>query len=156
MTVIIKETGSLFDEPVEAIVNAVNCVGVSGKGIALEFRRQFPHYQTAYENACFLDMIKPGQCHLWRGEYHQDPRYIISFPTKVHWRQKSQGNFIINGVRSLVDMIAFNQITTVAMPAVGCGEGGLHWDGVLILLVKYLTPIDCVVTVFVPGAEKRQ
>lgn len=154
MTVIIKESGSLFDEPAEALVNAVNCQGVSGKGVALEFKKRYPEYQAAYEDACARRLVTIGSVYLSHGD--GKTKFIISFPTKQGWRDKSMLRYISFGLRDLVKKIEEYGITSIAMPAIGCGEGGLDWVSVQRLIRYRLDPIEwCVVTVFAPGAEKK-
>ena len=119
--------GNLFDAEVEAITNAVNCVGIMGKGIALEFKQRYPDAFAAYKQQCDTGQIRLRQVFIFdRGET-QSPRYIVHFPTKRHWRDSSQIEDIETGLRSLVSELHRMQIDSIAIPALGCGLGGLEW-----------------------------
>ena len=121
------EKGNLLEAPTEALVNTVNEVGVMGKGIALIFRESFPENTRAY-----LDAAKEGDVHVGRmlivpTESLFGPRWIINFPTKKHWRQPSRLDWIRAGLRDLVRVIREQGIASIAIPPLGCGNGGLEW-----------------------------
>src|SRR5580700_9852541 len=101
MTVTIK-SGDLLKEESEAIVNTVNCVGVMGKGIALQFKQRWPQNFKVYANACKHNQIKPGKVFIHDMGQWEEPRYIINFPTKVHWRGDSKIEYIESGLRDLI------------------------------------------------------
>lgn len=133
--------GDLFDSGADILVNTVNCVGVMGKGIALEFKRRFPEYYADYRKACNEGLVKPGVCRLWIYK-----PIIISFPTKDHWRNPSKIEWIESGLKSLIQRIATVQdnpflkdAKVVAIPALGCANGGLDWVEVKPLIEKELS-----------------
>lgn len=123
--------GDLLAAPAEALVNAVNTVGVMGKGIALQFRRTFPEMFAAYEVECRAGKIRIGMMHVFdRGESVGRGRWIINFPTKRHWRERSRLADVESGLSDLVVVIQQFRIESVAIPPLGCGLGGLDWDDV--------------------------
>jgi O-acetyl-ADP-ribose deacetylase (regulator of RNase III) len=129
MTVTIK-SGDLLKDNSEAIVNTVNCVGVMGKGIALQFKQRWPQNFKAYAAACERKEVRPGKMFVYSlGEWAQ-PRFIINFPTKVHWRGDSKIEYIEEGLRDLLSQIERLGIKSIALPPLGCGNGGLDWDAV--------------------------
>jgi O-acetyl-ADP-ribose deacetylase (regulator of RNase III) len=120
--------GNLFDADVEAIVNAVNCVGVMGKGIALEFKKRFPGNFIAYKAACDAGQIQLSRVFTYDNGTSAKPRYIVNFPTKHHWRNASRLEDIRSGLDSLTAEINRLGIHSIAIPALGCGLGGLDWQ----------------------------
>jgi O-acetyl-ADP-ribose deacetylase (regulator of RNase III) len=122
--------GNLFDADVEAIVNAVNCVGVMRKGIALEFKRRFPSNFIAYKIACDAGELQLGRVFIHDEGPSATPRYIVNFPTKHHWRNPSRLEDIRSGLDSLAAEIDRLKIHSIAIPALGCGLGGLDWQDV--------------------------
>ena len=128
-------TSSIFAVDAEAIVNPVNCVGVSGAGLALEFARRFPENDRLYREACRENRIRPG-VGLITETGQESPRYIINFPTKRHWREPSHMADVKLGLRNLHRQLLLREIRTVAMPALGAGLGGLDWRDVRRLMVK--------------------
>jgi O-acetyl-ADP-ribose deacetylase (regulator of RNase III) len=127
-------TGDLFESDAEALVNAVNCVGVMGKGIALEFRRRFPRMFEAYRRRCEAGRLRPGR--VWA--VRDGGRVIVSFPTKDHWRDGSRIQDVEAGLRSLRELLVNEGISSVALPALGCGLGGLDWDVVAAAIHREL------------------
>lgn len=142
----------LAHDDVEALVNAVNCVGVAGKGIALAFRKKWPENFKAYESMCKVGVVRPGRTFVFdRGE-GASPRYLINFPTKDHWRDPSRIAFIRDGLSDLVSQIRNLGIRSIAVPAIGCGLGGLSWDEVKPLVVGTLGVVEGLdVRLFEPG-----
>lgn len=135
----IKETkGNLFNSKSEVLVNAVNCVGVMGKGIALQFKQKFPaEYFKAYKTACQNGELAIGKVQVYELKNTQtNPRYIINFPTKNHWRELSKIEYIESGLQSLTEAVEQYEIKSIAMPALGCGLGGLDWNDVKPLIEK--------------------
>jgi O-acetyl-ADP-ribose deacetylase (regulator of RNase III) len=122
--------GDLLKQDAEALVNAVNCVGVMGRGIALQFRQAFPDNFKIYESACRRGEVRPGFMLVFETRRHTNPRYIINFPTKRHWRDKSRMADIESGLVALVGEIKNRGISSIAVPALGCGLGGLEWPEV--------------------------
>jgi O-acetyl-ADP-ribose deacetylase (regulator of RNase III) len=139
--------GDIFQSPAQVLTNAVNCVGVMGKGIALEFKNRFVGLFEAYETLCDKGEVKPGQPYLWENDRVQ----ILNFPTKRHWRDDSRIEDIEAGLKFLAENYAKMGIDSLAMPALGCGLGGLSWSDVQPLIDKYLGSIvDLDVYVYQP------
>lgn len=117
--------GNLLDAPVEALVNTVNTEGVMGKGIALQFKERFAKNYEAYRSASKRGDVTAGRMFVTRTEELTGPKWIINFPTKKRWRQPSRLEYIIEGASDLARVIHDNQIRSVAVPPLGCGNGGL-------------------------------
>ena len=151
---LIFEKGDLFSQPVEALVNTVNCVGVMGKGVALEFKRRWPENYKAYKRVCDAGELTPGRMFVFdRGQIFRDdgPRYIINFPTKNHWRAKSTLQYVSDGLDALIEEIKVRGISSIAMPPLGCGNGGLDWKDVRPLIESRLAKLtDLNVIVLAP------
>ena len=138
--------GDMFAEEVDAIVNPVNCVGVMGAGLAVEFKTRWPRYFSDYVVACDGGRLSPGLLHLGHGHWRYadgGPLTIVSFPTKIHWRDKSNIRYIANGLHKLGGWLSGElAITTkarsIAIPALGCGLGGLDWKDVKPLMISML------------------
>jgi O-acetyl-ADP-ribose deacetylase (regulator of RNase III) len=129
MTIELK-SGDLLKEKTDAIVNKVNCVGVMGKGIALQFKQRWPKNFKDYEAASKREEIKPGKMFVHDlGEWAK-PRFIINFPTKLHWRGNSKLEYVEDGLRDLVKEVNRLGIKSISLPPLGCGNGGLDWDDV--------------------------
>ena len=126
---------------VDAIVNAVNCVGVMGKGIALQFKRRWPTNFTEYASACKAGAVRPGKMLVHHLVGRLLPRYIVNFPTKAHWREPSRIEFVRDGLGDLVAQIQNLQIRTIAIPALGCGNGGLDWSDIRPLIELAFAPL---------------
>ncbi len=122
--------GNLLDAEVEALVNAVNTVGVMGKGIALAFKQRYPENFTAYAVACQAGEVQVGRMFVHRQAAGDLPQWIINFPTKRHWRDPTRIEWVETGLAALAEVIRANQIRSIALPALGCGNGGLGWDQV--------------------------
>jgi O-acetyl-ADP-ribose deacetylase (regulator of RNase III) len=122
--------GNLLEAPVEALVNTVNCVGYMGKGIALQFKQAFPANFKAYEAACKAGAVMPGRMLVHDHGMLIQPRYIINFPTKRHWRGKSLMEDIDAGLQTLIEEVRNRGIRSIAIPPLGCGLGGLDWSQV--------------------------
>ncbi len=123
--------GNLLDADVEAVVNTVNTEGVMGKGIALQFRKAYPDNYEAYRKACAAGEVQPGRMFIFDRNTLTLPRYIINFPTKRHWRSKSRIADVETGLDALVIDVQRLRIHSVAVPPLGCGNGGLRWSDVL-------------------------
>jgi O-acetyl-ADP-ribose deacetylase (regulator of RNase III) len=119
--------GNLLSADAEALVNTVNCVGYMGKGIALQFKQAFPENFRAYQRACKAEEVQPGRMFTFETENLVNPRYIINFPTKNHWRGKSRMQDIEQGLQDLTAVIRRLNIRSVAIPPLGSGLGGLNW-----------------------------
>ena len=146
------KTGDILAEEVEALVNTVNCVGVMGRGIALQFKRAFPENFAAYAVHCKHGKMRPGRVFVFETNKLTSPRYIINFPTKRHWQGKSRITDIESGLQSLVEEIRARNIRSIAIPALGSGLGGLDWPAVRDRIQAALQKLDGVqVFVFEPG-----
>ena len=121
-------TGNLLEARAEALVNTVNEVGVMGKGVALMFRESFPRSAGAYQLAAKAGDVRVGRVFVTEGESLISPKYILHFPTKKHWRHPSRIEWIRSGLRDLVRVIREQRIGSVALPPLGCGNGGLDWE----------------------------
>jgi O-acetyl-ADP-ribose deacetylase (regulator of RNase III) len=119
--------GDLLTAEVEALVNTVNCVGIMGRGVALQFKERFPANFKAYETACRLEEVQPGRMFVYETGTLTNPKYIINFPTKRHWRGKSRMEDIDSGLRALESEIRNRGIKSIAIPPLGSGLGGLEW-----------------------------
>ena len=145
-------TGNLLQSNAFALVNTVNTVGVMGKGIALQFKNEFPHNYAVYRNACLKHDLKVGQLLAVRdNSLLLSERLIINFPTKTHWRLPSEYSYIEQGLDALVLLITSEKIKSIALPALGCGNGGLDWITVKDMISKYLSPLDTEIEVYQPG-----
>ncbi|MEK7466244.1 MAG: macro domain-containing protein [Planctomycetota bacterium] len=123
--------GDLLAAKAEALVNAVNIVGVMGKGIALQFKNAYPDVFKAYESACKAGELHLGRVFVCELPRHVDgPRWIVHFPTKGHWRDPSRLADIESGLADLVATIRRLEIRSIAIPQLGCGNGGLNWSEV--------------------------
>jgi O-acetyl-ADP-ribose deacetylase (regulator of RNase III) len=122
--------GDILNADVEALVNTVNCVGVMGRGIALQFKKAFPENFKHYKTACDRKELLPGVMLIHDLHSLCNPRYVINFPTKRHWKGKSRMADIESGLRALVEAVRKRNIHSIAIPPLGCGLGGLRWADV--------------------------
>lgn len=146
--------GNLLEAPAEALVNTVNEVGVMGKGIALMFREAFPENNRVYEAACRAGEVHVGTMLVVRERDLTGERWIINFPTKKHWRHPSKMEWIQEGLKDLVRVIREKKIRSIAVPPLGCGNGGLQWPKVKKELEQAMSPLDDVdVLIYAPTSE---
>jgi len=144
--------GNILDADVEALVNTVNTVGVMGKGVALQFKIAFPQMFKEYQKACKLGQVKIGKMYVYQNNPNSNPKFIINFPTKIHWKQDSDLEFIREGLKSLLEVIKSNNIKSIALPPLGCGMGGLNWIEVLPLIQQSFKELpDLKAIVFPPN-----
>lgn len=144
--------GNLFDSPAQVLTNAVNTVGVMGKGIALEFKQRFPKMFEDYASRCKNGKVSLGQPYLWEDDSSQ----VLNFPTKGDWRSQSQLEDIEAGLKYLSENYQELGIASIALPALGCGQGGLSWNDVKPLIERYLGAIpDLEVFVYLLAGSKR-
>jgi O-acetyl-ADP-ribose deacetylase (regulator of RNase III) len=122
--------GDILAEDAEALVNTVNCVGIMGRGVALQFKQAFPENFKAYERACRQGQVEPGRMFVFDTGQLTHPRYIINFPTKRHWRGRSRIEDIQTGLDALVAEVRRRGIRSIALPPLGAGLGGLPWADV--------------------------
>src|SRR5882724_9671850 len=143
--------GDILLSEADALVNSVNCVGIMGRGIALQFRKTFPENFKAYRAACERKEVRPGKMLVYETGVLQ-PRFIINFPTKRHWRGKSRIEDIDAGLHALVKEIRDRRIRSVALPPLGCGLGGLDWNVVRPKIIRAFEELPKVrVLLFEPG-----
>ena len=143
--------GNLFESKAQTIVNAVNCVGVMGKGIALEFKKRFPDMFRDYERRCKRKEVSLGHPYL----YNAKLPYVLNFPTKDHWRSASNLADIEKGLQYLFEHYTEWGTTSIAVPALGCGAGQLEWRIVGPVLYQYLSKMDIPVELYAPSGTPR-
>lgn len=122
--------GDILKADAEALVNTVNCVGVMGRGIALQFRKEYPESYEEYRAACERKELHTGMVLIYERHSLLKPHYIINFPTKQHWKGKSKIEYIDAGLKALIEEVRARSIRSIAIPPLGCGLGGLNWDDV--------------------------
>lgn len=144
--------GNLLEADAEALVNTVNCVGHMGKGIALQFKKAFPENFRVYHQACRAKEVQPGRMFVFATGSMVNPKYIINFPTKRHWRGKSRVEDIQAGLEDLVETVGRYRIVSLAVPPLGCGLGGLDWDEVRPMIERAFAELpDVQVALFEPA-----
>lgn len=131
-------SGDILKEDAEALVNTVNCVGVMGRGIALQFKNAYPENFKAYAKACKNGEIRPEHMFVFKTGQLTNPHFVINFPTKRHWRGKSRIEDIETGLQALVDTIYQYKIHSIAIPPLGSGLGGLEWSEVKLKIIEAL------------------
>lgn len=140
-------SGDLFESDVEAIVITVNCVGVAGKGIAKEAKERYGHWNMSYHNWCSEDKVGIGKIHVY-GRFLKNPKWIISFPTKRHWKNPSKLCYIECGLERLVEVLEERRISSISIPKLGCGLGRLNWRDVNRLIKEYLSDVETVCNIY--------
>ena len=125
-------TGNLFESDAFALVNTVNCEGFMGKGIAYQFKMRYPEMNDEYVKKCKSSKLKPGVLHI----FLTGSKLIINFPTKNKWREKSKMEYISAGLDELVKLMTDRNIKSIAIPPLGCGNGGLNWCDVKTLIIQ--------------------
>lgn len=146
--------GNLLDAEAEALVNTVNTVGVMGRGIALMFKERFQDNFKAYKRACKDGGVETGRMFVTETGELTGPRYIINFPTKKHWRPPSKIEWVDAGLQNLREFIEAQGIRSVAIPPLGCGNGGLQWDDVKRLIESHLGDLaDLDILVYEPVSK---
>lgn len=139
---------SLLEANTQTLVNTVNCVGVMGKGIAKAFKLREPDMFTAYKSICDQKLLEPGKLWLWRGS----EQWVLNFPTKKHWRSPSRMEWVEAGLEKFANTYEVQGVTDIAFPKLGCGNGGLDWEEVRPLMVRYLS--DLSIPVFIHDFTK--
>ncbi len=146
-------TGDLFLSKAQTLVNAVNCVGTMGKGIALEFRKRFPEMYEDYVTRCAAKQVRLGVPYLFRRTM---PPWILNFPTKDHWRSVSRLSDILVGLEYLKQCYQQWGVESLAVPALGCGEGQLEWEVVGPALHDHLSRLSIPVELYTPQGTQAQ
>jgi O-acetyl-ADP-ribose deacetylase (regulator of RNase III) len=137
-------TGDLFTSAAEALINPVNTEGAMGAGLALQFRAAYPAMFQEYLEVCSRRMLEVGTLHWWHTG-NTEPRFIVNFPTKKLWREPSRLEWIDAGLQTLRAQVEARSVESVALPALGCGLGGLPWDKVrakIHLRLRSLVGVD--------------
>lgn len=148
----VYKKGDMLAEDAEALVNTVNCVGVMGRGIALQFKKAFPENFKAYAAACEREEVRPGRMFVYETGRLGSPRYIVNFPSKRHWRGKSRMEDIEAGLNALAEEIRGRKIRSIAIPPLGSGLGGLNWFDVRSRIESALQGLEDVrIVIFEPG-----
>ncbi len=146
-----------MESKASALVNTVNTQGVMGKGIALQFKNEYPENFKIYQEACKNKTFNIGDLLLTEGtSLHGGQKTIINFPTKSNWRMPSEYAFIEAGLSALVKVIKENNIKSIAIPPLGAGNGGLDWQKVKILLHQYLVGLECEIFIYEPNAAIQE
>ncbi|EMI5489607.1 macro domain-containing protein [Providencia stuartii] len=138
--------GDILESETVALVNAVNCQGVMGKGLAYQFKERYPKNYWVYKNACENNKFKIGDILV----VEENNKLIVNFPTKDSWRKKSQYDFITKGLESLKRIILEKNITSISIPPLGCGNGGLEWQRVENIIINILSDLDFVEIILFP------
>lgn len=139
--------GNMFSIPADVQINTVNCVGAMGKGVALAFKRKYPQMYREYREECLKGNIVTGKMYLWNSP---NGTCIINFPTKDDWRAPSRYSYIDGGLIDLRKCLSLMKDVQVAIPPLGCGNGGLNWDRVKPMIKEHLSGLDATIYVFEP------
>lgn len=145
--------GDIFESPARVLVNPVNCVGVMGAGLALQFKKRFPVEFTTYKSICRDNKLKPGGCvFLTNQNVPVGQKLVLAVATKGHWKNSTELEYvekILHDIQ-LVSRRTPERIQSIAIPMIGCGCGGLDWNTqVRPLVVKYLSSEDIKVDIYV-------
>lgn len=147
-------TGDILRANAEALVNTVNCVGIMGRGIALQFKNAFPANFKAYQAACAREDVRPGKMFVFETGTLGNPKFIVNFPTKRHWKGKSRMEDIDAGLTALAEEIRERGIRSIAIPPLGSGLGGLNWADVRPRIEAALGGInDLDIIIFEPNSD---
>lgn len=147
--------GNFFDFDADIRVNTVNCVGVMGAGAALQFKQKFPKMYEEYVKECNAERVQIGEPHVWKETdmFNTKPLTIINFPTKKHWKNPSEYDFVEKGLKWLKSYLIDKTNKTITLPALGCGHGGLDWNIVKKQIEQYLGELDAHILVFEPASS---
>ena len=145
--------GDILKSKAQTLVNTVNCVAIMGKGIALEFKDQFPDMFNDYVERCNRKEVRLGKPYLYK---RLTPPWILNFPTKGHWRSVSRIEDIVKGLKYLLQHCKEWGITSLAVPPLGCGQGQLEWKVVGPTLYRYLNQLDIPVELYAPHGTPHE
>ncbi len=145
--------GNIFDSKMQTIVNTINCVGIMGKGIALEFKNKYPAMYKEYVKKCNSGEVAPGKPYLYRDILGSS---ILNFPTKEHWKSPSKLSYIIDGLDWFLDNYSILGIESIAFPPLGCGNGGLAWDLVGPIMYQKLKGLPIEIELYAPYGTKPE
>lgn len=140
LTLSIIRNGDIFSSSCQTLVNPINCVGIMGKGLALEFKNRYPLMFDKYKDLCNNNLLSIGKLWLYKDE--ESGKNILNFPTKNDWKESSSYEYIELGLNKFTDTYISRGITSIAFPMLGCGCGNLNRDMVLDILLKYLYRCD--------------
>ena len=147
--------GNILESDAEALVNPVNCVGVMGAGLAKQFKAKYPEMFDKYKELCKQGKFHGGHIHIYQIKCKR--RFIINFATKVHWKDKAKLDYIKFGLGTLVYFLKYTPlIKSSAIPALGCGCGGLNWQDVKEIMEDYLSDINCDIRIYVPNNKEGE
>lgn len=138
LTISVISDRNIFNTQCQTIVNTINCVGVMGKGIALEMKNRYPEMFEKYKGFCEKQLIEVGK--LWL--YKSEDKWILNFPTKIHWKNNSEYDYIKKGMVKFVETYKEKGIKSIAFPMLGCSNGGLDVNVVLEIMMCYLSKCD--------------
>lgn len=145
--------GDIFESKCLTIVNTVNCVGVMGKGIALEFKKRYPEMFLDYVNKCNSGQVKTGTPYVFD---NGNGTKILNFPTKDHWRSPSRLSFVVDGLDWFIKNYEKYEITSIAFPPLGCGNGGLAWEVVGPIMYQKLSGLPIEIEIYAPFGVSRK
>lgn len=135
----IERGKTIFESSAQTLVNTVNCVGVMGKGLALEFKNRYPEMFDKYKSFCDKGVFKPGVLWIYKAP---DGKWVLNFPTKVDWKNPSELEYIEAGLKKFVEIWKEKEITSIAFPLLGCTNGGLDPEVVIPVMEKYLSQCE--------------
>ncbi len=150
-------TGNILDSSAQALVNTVNTMGVMGKGIALQFKKQFPNNYRIYKEVCEQNALQVGQLLIIEEDsMFSGKKVIINFPTKTNWRLPSEYEYIEAGLKELKKVVLERNIESIAIPPLGAGNGGLEWQKVKKMIIDTLSDLDCETYLYEPTAAIKE
>lgn len=145
-TISIIKDGDIFLSKCQTLVNPINCVGVMGGGLALDFKTLYPNMFHTYKDLCNKNLISIGKLWLYKDNSDEEnERYILNFPTKHHWKESSRYEYIEQGLKKFIDTYKDRGIKSIAFPMLGCGLGGLEKDTVLNIMLTYFSKCDDII-----------
>ena len=151
------KSANLLESDAEALVNTVNTMGIMGKGIALQFKNQYPNNYKLYAAACKAKEVQVGKLFVTEeSSLLSGKKTIINFPTKTEWRKPSEYSYIETGLQDLVKLIREKNIKSIAIPPLGAGNGGLDWIKVKTIMEQYLYNINCDIYIYQPNASIKE
>lgn len=147
---IIYKEDNIFNSDTQVLVNTINCDGVMGKGLALEFKLRYPEMFEDYKQKCSKSLVKIGEPYLFKAK----DKWILNFPTKYHWRNPSKIEYIDKGLRYFSQNYKKWGIKSISFPRLGCTTGGLDWQNVKVLIEKYLSNLDIDVYIYLDNPHQ--
>lgn len=150
MPIVWEGCEDIFNAPTQTLIVPVNMVGIAGKGLAKQFKERYPGWYSAYAQDCHTRLIRTEGYSIWRDPDDKD-RVIYSMPTKVHWRDNSNLNLIMTSLIKLAEVARREELYSIAIPAIGCGEGKLDWDEDVYPLIKsILSHMEASIGIYMP------